>query len=343
MELLLIMKAIITGERQSDIVSANVPEPKGDWVVVKVHASAMCTEYKAWLDGSKKDWIGLEGAGEVVAFAGELPFKIGDRVVVMPQLPCNRCDICLAGDFCYCEDDLDHSLIFGSSDGRGTFSHYVIKPHWQLLPIPEKVSYESATMAIDGIGASFGGMQAIGVSAFDTVLITGLGPVGLGGIINAKYRGARVIAIEPSDWRRSLGAQLGAEIINLSSGKDILSEIIDITNGKGVDCAVDCSGTVQGQRLCIDSVRRRGRVSFVGGSSKELTITVSRDMIRKGLHMQGNWLYNRADYKSVMRVIEDSPLIEKLVSHVMPMSKIQEGFSLLAAGEAAKIVLNPWE
>ena len=79
------MKAIITGECKSDIVNSSMPEPKGDWVVVKVHASAMCTEYKAWLDGSKRDWIGHEGAGEVVAFAEEVPLNIGDRVVVMPQ------------------------------------------------------------------------------------------------------------------------------------------------------------------------------------------------------------------------------------------------------------------
>ena len=96
-----------------------------------------------------------------------------------------------------------------------------------------------------------------------------------------------------------------------------------------------------GERLCIDAVRRRGRVAFVGESSNELAITVSPDMIRKGLHVAGTWLYNMSDYEGVMRVIAESPLIDKLISHIMPMSRIQDAFGLLAAGEAAKIVLHP--
>ena len=73
-------------------------------------------------------------------------------------------------------------------------------------------------MAIDGIGASFGGMQAIGVDTFDTVLITGLGPVGIGGIINARFRGARVLAVEPAPWRAALGRALGAEVLDPAEG-----------------------------------------------------------------------------------------------------------------------------
>ena len=123
---------------------------------------------------------------------------------------------------------------------------------------------------------------------------------------------------------------------------DPLARIRELTDGRGVDCAVDCSGSVAGERLCIDAVRRRGRVAFVGECSQDLPIRVSPDLIRKGLLMSGNWLYNMQDYEGVMQVIAESPLIDKLISHVMPMSQIQEAFGLLAAGEAAKIVLHPW-
>ena len=183
------MKARIVGERQADVVPAPVPEPKEDWAVVKVHASAMCTEYKTWMAGDRREVIGHEGAGEVVAVAQPGRVKVGDRVTVMPQYPCGNCALCRAGDYVYCEDTYNFAEFTGSRDGSGTFAHYVVKPSWLLLPIPERVTYEQATMAIDGIGASFGGMQAIGVGAFDTVLITGLGPVGLGGVINARFRG----------------------------------------------------------------------------------------------------------------------------------------------------------
>ncbi len=66
-------------------------------------------------------------------------------------------------------------------------------------------------------------------------------------------------------------------------------------------------------------------------------------MIRKGLTVAGSWLYNRADYPKVMKVIQESPLIDLLISHQMPMSQIQEGFEILARGEGAKIVVDPWQ
>ena len=337
------MKARIVGERQADVVPTSRPEPIDDWVLVKVHASAMCTEYKAWMAGRRMDAIGHEGAGEVVAVDQPGRVQVGDRVVVMPQFPCGTCALCRAGDYIYCEDTIDFAAVHGTREGSTTFAHYVLKPSWLLLPIPDGVTYEQATMAIDGIGASFGGMQAIGVDAFDTVLISGLGPVGLGGVINARFRGARVLAVEPAPWRAALGRELGAEVVLDPADGDLAARIRELTGGRGVDCALDCSGAVAGERLCIDAVRRRGRVAFVGESSKELAITVSPDMIRKGLHVAGTWLYNMSDYEGVMRVIAESPLIDKLISHVMPMSRIQDAFGLLAAGEAAKIVLHPWE
>jgi threonine dehydrogenase-like Zn-dependent dehydrogenase len=109
-----------------------------------------------------------------------------------------------------------------------------------------------------------------------------------------------------------------------------------------VDCAIDCSGRVPAERLCIDATRRRGRVAFVGECREELTIQVSSDMIRKGLTVVGSWLYNMGDYAKVMKVIRQSPLIDLLISHQLPMSQIETGFGLLAQGEAAKIVVDPW-
>jgi propanol-preferring alcohol dehydrogenase len=120
-------------------------------------------------------------------------------------------------------------------------------------------------------------------------------------------------------------------------------KILELTGGKGVSCALDCSGKVQSQRLCIDATQRKGRVAFIGETEDELAIRVSPDMIRKGLTLIGSWLYNMSDYYKVMQVIQQSPLIDLLISHSMPMSQIQAGFELLASGESAKVVVHPWE
>jgi len=335
-------KVVILGERQVGLIDAPDPYPIEDWVVVKVEASALCTEYKSYLTGRELQLGGHEGVGEVVAIAQPGSVKIGDRVVIWPQIPCGKCALCNSGNYVYCENSADFEKLMGNKNGLGTFAQYVLKPSWLLPHIPDNMSYEHATMAIDGIGASFGAFQAIDINAFDTLLVTGLGPVGLGAVVNARFRGTRVIGVEPVQWRREQAVKMGAEVVFDPGAPDLVEKIRSLTEGKGVSCALDCSGKVQSQRLCIDATRRKGRVAFVGETNDILSIQISPDMIRKGLTLVGSWLYNMADYPKVIQVIQESPLIDLLVSHVMPMSQIQQGFELLASGQCAKVVVDPW-
>ena len=266
------IQAAITGTRKVEFIEMPDPKAKGDWVLVKVYASALCTEYKSYLEGQKMLSMGHEGVGEVIEVAQPGSVDVGDRVVILPGYPCGTCSFCMSGDQVYCQDRLDFESFSGSTSGRGTFAHYVLKPGWLLPRIPDDVSYAKATMAIDGIGASFGGFQSINVNSQDTVLITGLGPVGQGAIVNARHRNARVIGVEPAPWRAERGRKMGAEAILDPQDPDILDQIMDLTDGRGVDCAVDCSGRVSSERLCIDATRRRGRVAFVGECQDDLTI-----------------------------------------------------------------------
>lgn len=336
-------KAVIFGDRKAGIVEVPDPEPKEDWALVKVHASAMCTEYKDFVAGKKAEFIGHEATGEVVALAQPCSVEVGDRVVILPGYACGTCELCLDGDFVYCESGGNFREFMGTHEGRGTFAQYIVKPSRLLLNIPDNVSYEKATMAIDGIGASFGAIQAIAIGAFDTVLVTGLGPIGLGAVVNCRFRGARVLGVEPFAWRRERARQMGVEEVLDPTDEKTLDKIKDLTDGRGVDCAVDCSGTVQGERLCIDAARRRGRVAFVGECYQDLTIRVSPDLNRKGLMLVGTWCSSMADQSKIMQIIAESPLIDLLISHVMPMSQIQEAFELLASGESGKVVIKPWE
>ena len=336
-------RAVLLGDRKAGIVEAPDPQPKDDWVLVQVHAAPMCTEYKRFAAGDKAGFLGHEAAGEVIAVAQPGQVGVGDRVVVMPQFPCGRCQLCIAGDYIHCEHNLDFAGIHGSPEGSATMAQYLLKPGWLLPKIPDGVGYERASLACCALGASFGACQAMGLGASDTVLVTGAGPVGLGAIVNARFRGARVIVVESAPWRVERARQLGAADVLDPGQAGIVEAIRDLTEGKGVDYALDCSGTVQAERLCLDATRRKGQVGFVGECSEDLAIRVSPDLIRKGLRLIGSWHYNLADFPSVMRVIRESPLIDRLISHVLPMSRIQEGLELLAARQAAKVILKPWE
>jgi threonine dehydrogenase-like Zn-dependent dehydrogenase len=205
------------------------------------------------------------------------------------------------------------------------------------------MSYEHASLACCALGPSFGAFQEMGLNAFDTVLITGAGPVGLGAVVNARFRGARVIVVESVPFRVERAGELGAEEVLDPSDPELAPKIKELTGGRGADCALDCSGVVAAQRVCIEATRRRGRVAFIGECSDELPIRVSDDMIRKGLRIVGSWHFNMKDVPLVMRVIRESPGTGQLISHVLPMSKIQEAFEQSAGHETAKVILKPWE
>lgn len=335
-------KVTVLGERKAALVDAVDPQPFDNWVVVKIHAAPMCTEYKRFLSGDPSEFLGHEAAGEVVEVAQPGKVKVGDRVVVMPALGCGNCSLCRAGDYIHCENSAPLAAMPQVRAGSATYAQYLLKQDWLLPKIPDGVSYEHASLACCGLGPSFGAMQAMQVDAFSTLLITGAGPVGLGAVVNARFRGARVLVVEAIPARAERARQLGAALVLDPHDPEILVQIRQATAGRGVDCALDCSGNVLAERLCIDATRRKGKVCFVGECQDNLTIRISPDMIRKGLTLIGSWHYNLNDFPKVMQVIQESPLIHALISHTFPMSRIQEAFECSTSQTSAKIILQPW-
>jgi L-iditol 2-dehydrogenase len=336
-------KVTIQGPKQALLVEVPDPTPVANWVVVKVQTAPMCTEYKAYVAGQPVEQLGHEAAGEVVAVAQPGRVRVGDRVVVMPTNACGQCALCLAGDYIHCETNLNFAAIHGTRDGSATYAQYLLKPDHLLVPIPDGISYDHAAMACCGLGPTFGAMQRMGVDAFDTVLITGLGPVGLGGVINGVYRGARVIGVESNPYRAALALQLGATAVVDPTDPDALVQIRAFTAGCGVDQAIDCSGIVAAHRLCIDAARRKGQVAFVGECSDATPLHISPDMIRKGLTLIGSWHYPMHATPTIMALIgRVGPQIEQLISHRFPLAQVQEAWELQLTGQTAKVLLAPW-
>lgn len=335
-------KAIIVGPRRAEIIDVPMPKAKDDWAVVKIHSAPMCTEYKTFIKGNRDEFLGHEAAGEVVDVAQADPVKVGDRVVVMPGYPCGECDLCIAGDYIHCEHMRDVAQFTGEREGAATYAQYLVKPMRLLAKIPDGVSYDHASLACCGLGPSFGAFDLMAVDAFDTVLITGLGPVGIGAVINARFRGAKVIAVDALPYRANLAHEFGASAVVNPNDPDAEKQIKALTKGVGPDKAIDCAGVVSAHRLCIDSVRRKGKVAFVGECHDDTPLRISPDMIRKGITLIGSWHYNLNLTSKIMHVIQHSPLVPKLISHTFPLSDIQHAFEVSASPEHAKIILKPW-
>ncbi len=336
-------KVVIRGKKKADIEEVQTPSAKGNWALVKIMVAPMCTEYKSYNSGEECECLGHEAAGEVVEVAHPGPVKAGDRVVVMPQYPCLKCELCLAGEYIHCENIVDINEYTGSPEGAETYAQYILKPSALLPKIPDHISYEHAGMLCCGLGPSFGAMQRIGVDSFDTVLVTGLGPVGLGGIINGVFRGARVIGVSRNEYRSGLAMDLGADQIINPDEKKAVEQIRELTEGRGVDAAIECAGDESAQKLCIDSTRRNGNVAFVGESGA-LNVQVSDQLIRNGLTLHGIWHYNLNDIPKLFQIVEEcSGLLDKMITHKFPFDKVEEAWQLQTTRQCGKVLLYPWE
>src|SRR3954453_8598803 len=334
------MKAVtINGKRECGLIEVADPRIAADFAKIKIRVAPMCTEYNAYRDGWMPRGLGHEAVGEGVEAGRNGTGRVGQGVVAMPLFGCGRCELCVRGDYIYCEQNVNPLEVCHSETGTSTYAQYGIKEDWLLIPIPEGMSYDHAAMACCGLGPSFGAMQNLNVRADDTVLVVGLGPVGLGAVINGVYRNARVIGVEGNSYRANLARELGAEAVIDPSDEHAVSKIRDLTGGRGVDKAVECTGVPAAQKLAIDATRRRGHIGFVGwGGHIELG-----NMIPQRLTLQGCWHYNLRDVPQVMRMIQRvGPQIDKLITHRFPMSRVKEAWEVQLSGQCGKVLLDPW-
>jgi L-iditol 2-dehydrogenase len=332
---------VILGPKQVQFIDAPNPKCDDHFVLVRIHSAPMCTEYRKYFAGDKSSNLGHEAAGEVIEVFPGSKVKVGQRVIVMPQYPCGKCDLCLQGDYIHCENINDpvknHSIQYGT----GTFAEFILKPDWLLIPIPDDISYDEAAMACCGLGPAFGAATTMAIDAGDTVLVTGLGPVGLGAIICSAYRGARVIAAGRNNYRRSLASQLGAELVIDPDDPEFREKILAVTNGKGVGKVIECAGEESYQSLAIMSAKRKGQVAFIGESGA-FTIDVSKDLLRKGLTLHGIWHWNLKHSEEIIKLIRVSKeKLNILITHRFPLHKIEEAFQLQLTADCGKIILQP--
>lgn len=332
---------IISGYKQIEIQEVRAPQviPAG-WALVKMIAIPLCTEYKGWLEG--KPSPGHEGAGEVIKINGEnLNVRIGDRVALMPGTPCGVCEVCLSGDYIHCENWLDYEKITGQP--FDTHVQFMLKPAWLLAKIPDGVSVELGSMACCGLGPTIGALERMNAGAHHTILITGGGPVGLGGVVNAKFRGCKVILVVGSSYRQKLGRDLGADFVIDRHDTDIEKKIRDYTQGFGVDSCLECAGTVDAQMLCVKSTRRLGNIALIGECSESMPLEASRHLIQTGINLFGQWHFNLNILPKIMQVIKESTVVSKLITHTFPMSKVNDALELDSNRKTGKIIIRAWE
>jgi threonine dehydrogenase-like Zn-dependent dehydrogenase len=322
---------------------AEVPTPTvaDNYALVKVHSAPLCTEFK-YADRPKRGGFGHEAAGEVVAVGPNVRFvKTGDRVAVMPQGGCGVCELCRTGEHIFCQSQRDARAVCGCERGRETVAQYLIQQDWLLMPFPDSVPYDHIAMACCGFGPGFNAMQSMAVTAGDTVLVSGLGPVGLGAACVALFRGARVWGLEINVARTALASRIGVERVFDPRDENVKTQILDATGGRGVAVSVDTTRSETSARLLVDVAKRRGQVAFIGQGGN---ISVA-PLVNKGLRVYGCWHWNHLrDAEQMVRTITgSSERIDTLITHTFPIDRIHDAIQTQTSGECGKVIIHPWE
>jgi propanol-preferring alcohol dehydrogenase len=161
--------------------------------------------------------------------------------------------------------------------------------------------------------------------------------MGAAGILVAKGRGARVIAVDVAPERLELARMLGADEI-VDASDDAVERLRSLTDGEGVDAAIDCSGSPAAQNAALDATRRKGRVAFVG-ESRETTINPSDQLIRKLLTVIGAWYFPLWEFGEIARfVVERGLPVERLITHRFAIDDAETAFRMFDARETEKAV-----
>ena len=146
-------------------------------------------------------------------------------------------------------------------------------------------------------------------------------------MINAVYRGARVIAVESYPYRADLAKKLGAaEVVNPEDA-DALNQILDLTGGRGVDKGIECSAAPAAVQLLIDASRPKGHISLIGGI-REVALKSWGVLINHGLTVHGTRHYSLVDTPAMMRMITQvKDQLDTFITHTFHISQIQEAWA----------------
>lgn len=329
------MKSLVLGNNDVRIENVPDPTPSGEWVVVKVETSPICGSDRAAYESNVpiRD-AGHEGAGVVVATNGSNLLKEGDRVILNPLSGCGSCSLCRSGNYIYCEN---------KPKFYSHFAEYVLVQDFVCTKLPDDISYDTGSLACCALGPAFSSIKRLEVKGFDNVLITGLGPVGIGAVAIAKFMGARVIALDTVSFRKNLAKEMGADIVLDAADPDITDLIKEAKADNPLLKAIDASGNPRAERLCIDALEPRGMVSFIGENHNEIAIRPSEDFIRKGLTLIGSWHLNLGDRDEVYSILRRSPVVNKIISHSYGFSQVNEAFEKFMSKDVCKVLLKPWE
>jgi S-(hydroxymethyl)glutathione dehydrogenase/alcohol dehydrogenase len=353
-----------------EVVTVDLDGPKAGEVLVQIEASGVChtdefTRSGADPEGLFPAILGHEGAGVVVDVGpGVTSVKKGDHVIPLYTPECRQCKSCLSRKTNLCTairatqgkglmpDGTSRFALEGRMVhhymGCSTFSNYTVLPEIAVAKIREDAPFEKVCYIGCGVTTGVGAViNTAQVEAGANVVVFGLGGIGLNVIQGAHLVGAnKIIGVDVNPKRKALAERFGmTHFVNPREIKeDLVAHLVALTDG-GADYSFECVGNVDLMRQALECCHRGWGVSVVigvAGAGQEIKtrpFQLVTGRVWKGTAFGG--ARGRTDVPKIVDWYMDHKIrIDELITHVMPIERINEAFDLMHRGESIRSVVT---
>ena len=346
--------AIYHGPGDIRIEDVERPGPGDVGIIIRVRAAGICgTDVHAYrsdrIQYATGKVLGHEFSGDVVEIGSEVTdVEVGDRVWAISMLPCFQCEACREREYFRCRDAKGG----GVSGHDGAFSEYtwvpVVALNGNVIKLDDSLNYRDGAM-VEPVGVGTGAARRADPQSADTVVVLGVGLVGLGAVATFKDMGvAKIIASDVSEKRLAAAGELGADVLINAAENDAVAEVMGETSGNGADIVVEAAGIPMTFHQSIDMVRRDGKVMAVATYDEpfEFDPSLARpglrmsSLVRKAVRMIGCY---GGDNLGAYDLIRRGRLkAGQLVTHTLPLAEILRAFQIqMDVAESIKVMIEP--
>lgn len=278
--------------------------------------------------------IGHEMSGTIESIGTAVTgLEVGQKVTVMPLLSCGECPACNAGHGHVC-----HDLDFVGIETPGAMQELWTVPASIVIPVPAHVDLAHAAL-IEPLAVAAHDVRRARLSAGETALVIGGGPIGQLIALVAARSGAHVIVVEPNAKRRALAAAQGAHVVD-PVGEDLAAIVREATGGAGADVVFEVAGVAATALDATAHARVRGRVVMVAIHPKPVPIDLHRVFWRE-LEILGARVYEREDFERAVTLIADGDIpADDIITDIVPLDETARAFASLSEARAMKLLVD---
>lgn len=329
--------------RNDDIRIEERPTPSisDNEILIKMKACGICgTDVMQWYRIKKAPRVlGHEMAGEIVDAGSNVKgFKKGDRVFVSHHVPCYTCHHCIQGNYTACE-----TLHVGNYDPGG-FAEFIRIPEenvkYGTFLLPDHITFEDAAM-IEPLACAIAGQNQIAIKESQTVLVIGSGVSGILHIQLTKQKNTKIIAIDIDEYRINKAMEFGADRV-IDAREYSVNTLKKINDDRLADVVIVCAAAKQAIDNALFSVDRKGKILFFAVPETDISIPSLR-FWRDEITVTFSYGAAPNDLQKAIALI-DSGMINarKMITHMVPLSDITQGFKLVTEGKnSLKVVVVP--